>query len=133
LKKEVIMAISAGDTNDAPEPAGPYSQSVRAGSFVAAAGQVGIDPRTGEVVSEVIREQTRQTLKNVQAVLAASGATLGDVLRLGVFLTSIDDFGPMNEVFEEMLPKPLPTRTTVYVSLPPNLKIEVDAIAITQE
>jgi 2-iminobutanoate/2-iminopropanoate deaminase len=127
------MAKSAGHTGDAPEPAGPYSQSVRAGTFVAAAGQVGIDPRTGEVVSEDIREQTRQALENLQAVLAASGATLGDVLRLGVFLTSLDDFGPMNEIFEEMLPKPLPARTTVYVSLPPNLKIEVDALAITAD
>ena len=127
------MAKSAGHTGDAPEPAGPYSQSVRAGSFVAAAGQVGIDPQTGEVVSEDIREQTRQALKNVQAVLAASGATLGDVIRLGVFLTSLDDFGPMNEIFEEMLPEPLPARTTVYVSLPPNLKIEIDALAITED
>jgi reactive intermediate/imine deaminase len=100
---------------------------------VAAAGQVGIDPQTGEVVSEDIREQTRQALKNVQAVLAASGATLGDVIRLGVFLTSLDDFGPMNEIFEEMLPEPLPARTTVYVSLPPNLKIEIDALAITED
>jgi 2-iminobutanoate/2-iminopropanoate deaminase len=127
------MAKSAGHTSDAPEPAGPYSQSVRAGSFVAAAGQVGIDPRTGEIVSGDIREQTRQALENLQAVLVASRATLSDVLRLGVFLTSLDDFGPMNEVFEEMLPKPLPARTTVYVSLPPNLKIEVDAIAITED
>ena len=127
------MAKSAGHTGNAPEPAGPYSQSVRAGSFVAAAGQVGIDPQTGEVVSEDIREQTRQALKNVQAVLAASGATLGDVLRLGVFLTSLDDFGPMNEIFEEMLPEPLPARTTVYVSLPPKLKIEIDAFAITED
>jgi 2-iminobutanoate/2-iminopropanoate deaminase len=127
------MAKSAGHTGNAPEPAGPYSQSVRAGSFVAAAGQVGIDPQTGEVVSEDIREQTRQALKNVQAVLAASGATLGDVIRLGVFLTSLDDFGPMNEIFEEMLPEPLPARTTVYVSLPPNLKIEIDALAITED
>ncbi len=98
-----------------------------------AAGQVGIDPQTGEVVSEDIREQTRQALKNLQAVLAASGATLGDVLRLGVFLTSLDDLRPMNEIFEEMLPKPLPARTTVYVSLPPDLKIEVDALAITED
>lgn len=127
------MAKNAGHTSDAPEPAGPYSQSVRAGSFVVAAGQVGIDPQTGEVVSEDIREQTRQALKNLQAVLAASGATLGDVLRLGVFLTSLDDFRPMNEIFEEMLPKPLPARTTVYVSLPPDLKIEVDALAITED
>jgi 2-iminobutanoate/2-iminopropanoate deaminase len=127
------MAKSAGHTSDAPEPAGPYSQSVRAGSFVAAAGQVGIDPRTGEIISGDIREQTRQALENLQAVLVASRATLSDVLRLGVFLTSLDDFGPMNEVFEEMLPKPLPARTTVYVSLPPNLKIEVDAIAITED
>jgi 2-iminobutanoate/2-iminopropanoate deaminase len=127
------MAKSAGHTSDAPEPAGPYSQSVRAGSFVAAAGQVGIDPRTGEIISGDIREQTRQALENLQTVLVASRATLSDVLRLGVFLTSLDDFGPMNEVFEEMLPKPLPARTTVYVSLPPNLKIEVDAIAITED
>lgn len=58
---------------------------------------------------------------------------MGDVLRLGVFLISLGDFGPMNEVFEETLPKPFPARTTVYVSLPPNLKLEIDAIAITQE
>jgi 2-iminobutanoate/2-iminopropanoate deaminase len=127
------MAKSAGHTSDAPEPAGPYSQSVRAGSFVAAAGQVGIDPQTGEIVSEDVREQTRKALENLQAVLAASGATLRDVLRLGVFLTSSDDFAPMNEVFEEVLPEPLPARTTVYVSLPSGLKVEIDAIAVTED
>ncbi len=87
MKKELIIAKTAGHTSDAPEPAEPYSQSVRAGSFVAAAGQVGIDPRTGEVVSEDIREQTRQALKNVQTVLAASGATLGDVLWATCFVS----------------------------------------------
>jgi 2-iminobutanoate/2-iminopropanoate deaminase len=131
--KEVVMAKKAGYTSDAPEPAGPYSQSVRAGSFVAAAGQVGLNPQTGEIVSGDVREQTRQALENLQAVLAASEATLSDVLRLGVFLTSLEDFAPMNEVFKEVLPEPLPARTTVYVSLPPGLKVEIDAIAVTKD
>lgn len=125
------MVKTAGHTGDAPEPAGPYSQSVRVGSLVTTAGQVGIDPQTGEPVSDEIHEQTRQALTNTQAVLAASGATLEDVVRIGVFLTSLDDFAAMNEVFQEMFPEPFPVRTTVYVTLPPGLKVEIDVIAVT--
>jgi 2-iminobutanoate/2-iminopropanoate deaminase len=124
------MSRIGGRTDDAPKPVGPYSQSARIGAVVAAAGQGGFDPVTGELVGDGVAEQTRRALKNVAAVLAANGATLEDVIRTGVFLTDTDDFEAMNEVYRTMFSEPYPARTTVYVGLPAGMKIEIDAIAV---
>lgn len=124
------MSRIGGRTHDAPQPAGPYSQSARIGGVVAAAGQGGFDPVTAELVGDGVAEQTRRALKNVAAVLAANGATLEDVIRTGVFLTDTDDFEAMNEVYRTMFSEPYPARTTVYVGLPAGMKIEIDAIAV---
>jgi 2-iminobutanoate/2-iminopropanoate deaminase len=129
LKGEEMRRIE-GRTDDAPKPVGPYSQSARIGAVLAAAGQGGMDPVTGELAGEGVAEQTRRALENVTAVLAANGGTLQDVIRTGVFLTDTDDFEAMNDVYRTMFSEPYPARTTVYVGLPAGMKVEIDAIAV---
>jgi len=126
------MRRRAGQTDQAPPPAGAYSQSVRIGALVHTAGQGGQDPRTG-VLAPDVAAQTRQCLRNVEAALAASGATLGDVIRCGVFLTDPEDFAAMNAVFEEVFEQPHPARTTVFVGLAGGMKVEIDALAVLED
>lgn len=123
----------AGVTPDAPSPIGPYSQSARIGRLVHAAGQGADDPKTGRLAGADIEVQTRQCLRNLEAVLAASGATLDDVLRVGVFLTHRSDFEGMNAVYSSVFRDPPPARTTVYVGLPGELRVEIDALAVLPE
>jgi 2-iminobutanoate/2-iminopropanoate deaminase len=122
-----------GRTDEAPAPAGPYSQSARVGQIVAAAGQGGSDPTTGRLIGDDVRSQTRQALANVRAALAASGASMDDVIRVGVFLVDVDDFAAINEVYAEALSAPPPARTTVYVGLPGGMKVEIDAVAVIED
>ena len=124
------MARVTASTDDAPTPAGAYSQSARVGNVVWASGQVGIDPATGELAGADVQAQTRQALANVAAVLAASGAGLDDVVRVGVFLTTPDDFGAMNEAYGAFWGADPPARTTVSVGLPGQLQVEIDAMAV---
>lgn len=124
------MSKIEGYTNDAPSPAGPYSQSLRIGSIVAAAGQVGADPETGHLVGDGFAEQTRQALENVRAVLAANGASMDDVIRVGVFLTDVGNFSAMNEIYGQAFSEPRPARTTVYVGLPDRIQVEIEALAV---
>jgi 2-iminobutanoate/2-iminopropanoate deaminase len=123
----------AGVTADAPAPIGPYSQSVRIARFVHAAGQGANDPATGRLAGADIETQTRQCLRNLEAVLTASGATLDDVLRVGVFLAHRSDFEGMNAVYSTVFCDPPPARTTIYVGLPGELRVEVDALAVLPE
>jgi 2-iminobutanoate/2-iminopropanoate deaminase len=115
-------------TTDAPKPVGPYSQSVRIGNTVAAAGQAGVlldgSRRQG------IEDQTRQTLENLAATLGAAGATLDDVIQVRVFLTEPENFAPMNEVYASFFSEPPPARTTVYVGLPAGILVEIDILAV---
>ena len=122
-----------GKTGEAPLPVGPYSQSIRIGKLVAAAGQAGVDPVTGLLVAPDVASQTAQTFKNLQAVLAASGATLNDVIRVDVYLADMTDFSTMNEVYAEVFTPPYPARTTVGVQLGEGLRIEITALAITDQ
>ncbi|MCW2797868.1 Rid family detoxifying hydrolase [Nocardioides sp.] len=124
------MTRTAITSPNAPEPAGPYSHGVVAAGIVAVAGQVGIDPTTGKLVGDDVTSQTRQAIKNLEAVLLAAGSSLDDVIRIGVFLTEVDDFAAMNEVYAQAVPAPHPARTTVYVGLPPGYVVEVDALAV---
>ena len=124
------MSRIEGRTDEAPKAVGPYSQSARIGAVVAAAGQGGFDPVSGELVGEGVAEQTRRALENVAAVLVANGATLEDVVRTSVFLTDNDEFEAMNDVYRTMFTEPYPARTTVYVGLPAGMKVEIDAIAV---
>jgi reactive intermediate/imine deaminase len=124
------MARQAGVTARAPQPIGPYSQSVQIGRLVHAAGQGADDPSTGELAGPDIESQTRQCLRNVEEVLAARGASMDDVLRVGVFLVHRSDFAGMNEVYRTFFSDPPPARTTVYVGLPGDLRVEIDALAV---
>jgi 2-iminobutanoate/2-iminopropanoate deaminase len=117
-------------TTEAPAAIGPYSQAVRAGSFVFCAGQVPLDPKSGQVVSEDITEQTRRVLDNVTAILKAEQLTLGHVVKTTVFLADFGDFQKMNEVYATYFNENPPARSTVGVStLPKNAKVEIEAIA----
>ncbi len=117
-------------TDNAPRPAGPYSQAVRAGGFIFVAGQGGVDPSTGRFVSGGVEEQTRQTLKNIEAILEAAGSSLDDVVKVSVFLKDVGDFQAMNKVFAEFFKEPPPARTTVGVSfVVPEMIVEIDVVA----
>jgi 2-iminobutanoate/2-iminopropanoate deaminase len=120
-----------GVTDQAPPQAGPYSQSVRIGDTVACAGQAGYTP-AGELV-EGVAEQTAQTLRNIEATLAAVGATLDEVVHVRVYLTEVSQFAEMNAVYETFFTAPYPARTTVYVTLPPGLLVEIDALAVSPQ
>jgi reactive intermediate/imine deaminase len=122
------MTRIAGDAAGLPTQAGPYSHSVRIGELGHTAGQVGVDPATGEVAGPDCLTQTRQALANLAEALAALGAGPQDVLRCGVYLTTVADFTDMNEEYARFFTEPFPARTTVYVGLPPELLVEIDAL-----
>ena len=111
-----------------PQPRGPYSPAIVADGFVFVAGQAAINPTTNELELGDIGSETRRTLENIKAILEASGSSLRDVVRVGVFLSSMKDFAAMNEVYREFFPKDPPARTTVGVNLP-KIKVEIDCIA----
>jgi 2-iminobutanoate/2-iminopropanoate deaminase len=117
-------------TKEAPAAIGPYSQAVRAGSFVFCAGQVPLDPKTAQIVSEDIVEQTRRVLDSVTAILKAEHLTLANVVKTTVFLADFGDFQKMNEVYATYFTQNPPARSTVGVStLPRNARVEIEAIA----
>jgi 2-iminobutanoate/2-iminopropanoate deaminase len=124
------MTREVYSTSDAPAPVASYSQACGRGDVLAVAGQVGVDP-SGALVEGGVAEQTEQVMRNVDAVLAAAGATLADVIRMDCYLTSIDDFDAFNEVYARWFPAPdPPARTTVIVGLAPRLLVEVTAQAV---
>ena len=117
------------DPNSAA-PIGPYSQGIRAGDFVFVAGEKGIDPKTGRIVEGGITAETRRTLENVKGILAAAGATMGDVVATQVHMVNLGDFEAMNAVYAEYFRKNPPGRTTVGVtSLPAGASVEITATA----
>jgi 2-iminobutanoate/2-iminopropanoate deaminase len=117
-------------TPSAPGAAGPYSPAVRAGDWLALAGQVGIDPATGKLADGGVAEQTRQAMANVVAVLGDCGASLGDVAKTTVFLVDMGDFPVMNEVYADAFAGHRPARSTVAVAaLPLGARVEVEVWA----
>ncbi len=124
------MKRTVGSTPLAPQPAGHYSQAVRAGNVVWTAGLGGYDPSTRQLVGPDIESQTRQTLANLAAALAACGATMSEVLRVGVYLNDLNDRDRMNHVYAEHWPDDPPARTTLGVALAGGAKIQMDAMAI---
>ena len=118
-------------TDKAPKAIGPYEQAIKVGDFVYTAGQIPIDPQTGDVVSGGIAEQTRRVLENLKAVLEAGGSSLDKVIKATVFLKSMTDFAALNEVYGEYLGKAKPARSTVAVAdLPRGALVEIDLVAI---
>jgi len=123
--KEVIS------TEGAPKAIGPYSQAIRAGGLLFTSGQVAIDPATQQVVAGDVSAQTDRVLKNVSAILQASGSSLDQVVRCTVFLKNMGDFGAMNEVYGKYFNQAPPARSTVEVArLPKDVLVEIDAIAL---
>ncbi|MEY2496887.1 MAG: 2-iminobutanoate/2-iminopropanoate deaminase [Verrucomicrobiota bacterium] len=121
-------------TTEAPAAIGPYSQAVRAGSMIFCAGQVPLDPKTAQIVSEDISEQTRRVLDNLTAVLKAEGLTMANIVKTTVFLADFGDFQKMNEVYATYFTEQPPARSTVGVStLPKNARVEIEAIAVADE
>ncbi len=124
------MARIEARTDQAPVPVASYSQAVTIGSIISVAGQAGFDPATGELAGPDVGAQTVQTFKNIEAILASAGATLDDVIRIDVFLSTLSDFAAMNERYATVFTAPYPTRTTVGVELPPGMKVEITALAV---
>ena len=117
-------------TDHAPAAVGPYSQAVRVGNFVYTAGQIPLDPATGKMVEGTISNQTKQALRNLEAVLAAAGCGLKDVVKITVFLQDMFEFGAMNAVYSEFFGDEPPARSAVEVAaLPLGAKIEIEAVA----
>jgi 2-iminobutanoate/2-iminopropanoate deaminase len=121
-------------TKEAPEAIGPYSVGISAGGFVFTAGQIGIEPSTGEVVSGGVEAETRQALANLSKVLQSGGSSIDQVVKTTVFLRDIQDFTKMNEVYAEFFKENHPARSAVQVAaLPKGVAVEIEAIALRSE
>ena len=118
-------------TDKAPKAIGPYAQAIKVGGFVYTAGQIALDPTTGNLVEGDIASQTRQVLENLQSVLKAAGSSLDRVVKATVFLQNMADFAAMNEVYAEYLGAAKPARSTVGVAeLPRGALVEIDFVAL---
>ena len=116
-------------TDQAPAAIGPYSQAIKSGGMVYVSGQLPLDPATGKM-PEATTEQARQSLSNVKAILEAAGSSLDKVVRVGIFMTDLADFKPVNEVYATFFTNNCPARATVQVAaLPMDAKIEIEATA----
>jgi 2-iminobutanoate/2-iminopropanoate deaminase len=117
-------------TEKAPAAIGPYSQAVKSGGFLFCSGQIPLDPATGKLVEGGIGEQTERVLRNLEAVLAAGGASLGTVVKTTVYLVDLGEFPAMNAVYARFFPGDPPARATVEVSkLPAGARVEIEAVA----
>ncbi len=126
----MMSGITTLHTDDAPKAVGPYSQAVTANGMLYASGQIGLDPKTGEMAGADVEAQTRQVTRNLSAVLAAAGAGLGDIVKVTIFLADMADFARVNEIYAEWLGDHRPARVTVEVSaLPLGARVEMDLIA----
>ena len=118
-------------TDNAPKALGPYSQAIEAGGMVFASGQVPIDPATDQFVESGIKEQTRQSLTNARNILREAGTDLTHVVKTTVFLSDMDNFAAMNEVYAEFFQQPYPARSAVAVkTLPKGALVEIECIAV---
>jgi 2-iminobutanoate/2-iminopropanoate deaminase len=125
------MPMQTIATANAPQAIGPYAQAVRAGAFLYTAGQIALDPVTGQLAADDIAGQTRQVLRNLQAILEAAGASLGAVVKTTVFLADMNEFAAMNAVYAEAFGDHRPARSTVQVArLPRDARVEIEAVAL---
>jgi 2-iminobutanoate/2-iminopropanoate deaminase len=129
--KEVTMKKNVVHTDKAPKAIGPYSQAILTDSMIYTAGQLGLDPVTGELVPGSVQEQTRQSLTNLKNVLEAAGSTLERVVKTTVFLKDMIDFPKMNAVYAEFFGENPPARSTVAVAgLPKGGLVEIEVVAL---
>jgi len=125
MKKKAIQ------TEKAPKAIGPYSQAIRTDSMVYTAGQVGLDPLSGELVAGAVEEQTRQALTNIRNVLEAAGSGIEQVVKTTVFLKDMADFAKMNAIYAEFFGENPPARSTIGVAaLPKGALVEIEAVAL---
>ena len=117
-------------TDQAPKAVGPYSQAVVHDGLVYLSGQIGLNPESGQLVSEDMEEQARQVTRNLTAVLVSSGAGLTDILKVNIYLTDMDDFPALNVIYADWLGEHRPARATVAVAaLPLGARVEMDMVA----
>ena len=127
------MEVHEVKSPDAPKALGPYSQAVEAeaGRFVFVSGQIGMDAGTGELVAGSVGEQARKSLENLMAVLAAAGCDRRSIVKTTIYLSSMEDFAAVNEIYAEFMKPPYPARACVAVAgLPKGALVEIDAIAV---
>jgi len=128
---EAQAATEVIETEKAAKPIGPYSQAIRANGFVFVAGEKGIDPRTGKIVSGGIQAETRQTLENIRAILEAAGSSFDRAVQSFVYMVDIGEFAQMNQVYAEYFTVNPPGRTTVGVTaLPAGARVEITVTAL---
>ncbi|MEJ2749883.1 MAG: RidA family protein [Anaerolineae bacterium] len=128
MKKKIVH------TEKAPAAVGPYSQAVKIGDLVYTAGQIALDPATGQMVEGDVQAQTEQVLQNLQAVLKAAGSSLKKVVKTTVFLQDMGDFKAMNEVYGRYFDKKPPARSAVQVAaLPLGAQVEIEAVALVKK
>lgn len=126
----MTRAIRVVESVDAPKPVGPYSQAVESDGLLFLSGQIGLDHRTGQLVSDEVGAQAEAVLGNISAVLKAAGLSLEDVVKVGVYLRNIDDFPKVNEVYGKFFTRWKPARTTIGgVDIPKGALVEMDAVA----
>ena len=117
-------------TTKAPSAIGPYSQAIQVGNLIYTSGQIPINPATGSFVEGGVKEQTRQSLLNVKAILEEAGMTLGNVVKTTVFMADMNDFADMNAVYAEFFTEPYPARSAVAVkTLPKGALVEIEVVA----
>ena len=117
-------------TKKAPAAIGPYSQAIQVGNLVYTSGQIPIDPATGAFVEGGIKEQTRQSLSNVRAILEEAGLSMANVVKTTVFMADMNDFANMNDVYAEFFTEPYPARSAVAVkTLPKGALVEIEVVA----
>jgi reactive intermediate/imine deaminase len=125
------MSKHAISTDHAPAAIGPYSQAVRAGNTVYLSGQIPFEPDTMELVTGDIRAEARRVFDNLGAVCEAAGGSLDSIVRVGIYLTDLDDFAAVNEVMAGVFAQPFPARSTIQVAgLPRGARVEVDAVMV---
>ncbi|MBS1173749.1 MAG: RidA family protein [Proteobacteria bacterium] len=125
MNKDIIS------TPAAPAAIGPYSQAVKTGLVVFTSGQIGLDPKTGELVSSEFEPQVRQAFGNLAAVAKAAGGSLAHAVKFSLFLTDLSKFATVNQIMSEVVPQPYPARSTVGVaSLPKGALFEVEAVLV---
>lgn len=126
MKKVEIIAKKA------PKVIGPYSQGITVGDFLYVAGNIGVDPKTNQMVTGGIEEQTKRTLSNIRMILQSAGLDMANVIKTTVYLSNFDNFPRMNEVYATFFPKPYPVRATVeVVRLPKDALVEIECVAHT--
>ena len=117
-------------TPNAPAAIGPYSQAIQVGNLIYTSGQIPIDPATGLLVEGGVKEQARQSLSNIQAILQEAGLTMASVVKTTVFMADMADFAEMNSVYAEFFTEPYPARSAVAVkTLPKNALVEIEVVA----